>query len=98
VIILVILAFPVYFGHFNMSKYFCHFLGSEVILIFGVFEVILVILGVCYYFGHYGVSGVIFVILEFSMLFWSFLGFEEYFGLYGIFRVTLVILEFSKLF
>ena len=22
-----------YFGHFNMSEYFCHFLGSEVILI-----------------------------------------------------------------
>jgi hypothetical protein len=110
-IILAILAFPVYFGHFNMSEYFCHFLGSNFqgyFDHFGVFEIILVIFGVCCYFGHYGVSRVILVILEFSRLFWSFLGFEEYFGLYGIFegyfgyirvfRVILVILEFSGLF
>ena len=52
---------------------------------FGVFKVILVILGVCCYFGHYVVFGVILVILEFSRLCWSFLGFEEYFGHCGIF-------------
>jgi hypothetical protein len=86
---LVILVFLMYFGHFNKLEYFCHFLGSEVIL---------VILGVWCQFGHYGVSRVILVILEFSGLFWSFFRFKEYFIHYGIFGVILVILEFQGYF
>ena len=58
-----------YFGHFNI-EYFCHFLGSEVILIILEFSRLFwSFKGACCYFGHYGVSGVILVILEFSMLF-----------------------------
>jgi hypothetical protein len=67
---MVILVFSVYFGHFNMSRYFCHFLGSKVILIILEFSRLFwSFWSFRGYFGHFWGSKSILVIMAFSGLF-----------------------------